>query len=264
MSLSELTKGGERNRSGRFLVNHGHFKRGEIAELTEDESSYGESAFYSDDYLHLYFPRNISHLSSAYQKSNIFGFGVSSQGSSNISLNLDLNEASDDDDAIPNFAKQQMPVSQDGLMHEITETLEQRHIKVVVLSATDVLDELFVAELLARQAPDALVVINQADNLFLRSSAPNDFGDMYFVSPFPLIDQGQPENPIFSSDTSEGVYVATRYLFPPQHYKHPYLPDYSSPTAPTNRPALWLSAVGHGDYWPIALLNDKVRTPEPV
>jgi hypothetical protein len=105
-----------------FLVNNGHFKRGEIAELTEDESSYG-SAFYNDSYLHLYFPRNISHLSSAYQKSNIFGFGVSSQGSNNISLNLDLNEGTDDDDAIPNFAEQQMPVSQDGLMHEITEAL---------------------------------------------------------------------------------------------------------------------------------------------
>ena len=151
-----------------YLRNYGRYKDWEIAELTEDVSSYG----WSDPRRagigqHLYFPRNISHLRNAYQKSNIFGFGATTQGAGSISLNLDFAEGGADDDAIPTFALQQVPVSQDGVMHQITAVLEQRHIKVVILSATDVLDELFVAEILARQAPNTLVVINQADNLFL-------------------------------------------------------------------------------------------------
>jgi hypothetical protein len=253
---------------GAFLHKQGQFKPQDIAELSEDESSYGwkggPETPMEKGYLHLHFPRNISHLRSAYQNSNIFGFGVSAQGSGNISLNLDLNEASGDDDSIPNFAQQQMPVSQDGVMHQITDILEQRHIKVAVLSATDVLDELFVAEIVARQAPNTLVVINQADDLFLRSSSPNDFVNMYFVSPWPLINDDQLRSrlsdiayspPVFPSDSAEGVYAATQYLYPPAG-RAPYLPDYSSPLFPTKRPPLWISAIGHGDYWPIALLND--------
>jgi hypothetical protein len=237
-----------------YLRKQGRFKPWEIAELTEDESSYGlRTERDNDGYLHFYFPRNISHLSNAYQKNNIFGFGVSSQGSSNISLSLNFGEANDDD-TVPDFAEQQMPVSQDGVMHEITQTLEQREVKVVVLSATDVLDELFVAEVLARQAPNALVVIAQADNLFLRSIAPNEFADMYFVSPFPLIGPAKPGNSIFPSDASEQLYAAVRFFFPREDT--PYLPDYSSPLSPTKRPPLFLSAVGHGDYWPVALLDD--------
>lgn len=256
----------------RFLHDQGHFKPDEVADLTEDESSYGlwsEKPALHDGSTHLYFPRNISHLSSAYQKNNILGFGVSSQGTTSLSLNLDLNEANDDDDVIPNFAEQQMPVSQDGVMHQITQALEQHHIKVIVLSATDVLDELFVAELLARQAPNALVVINQADNLFLRSSSPNDFANMYFVSPFPLIGPSKPGNRIFPSDLSEELYAAVQYLYATGHLNPvdpakdpvPAVPDYSSPVAPTNRPALWLSAVGHGGYWPVAVLNRAEDKP---
>ena len=152
-----------------------------------------------------------------------------------------------------------MPVSQDGVMREITQTIERRHIKVVVLSATDVLDEIFVAEILAREAPNTLVIVNQADNLFLRSGSPNDFANMYFVSPFPLIHQDRLSGSFFPSDTSEGLYAATHFLYPPPD-RNTYMPfSYSGLT--DDSPPLWLSAVGHGDYWPVALLNDRDNPP---
>ena len=248
-----------------FLREQGQFEREQIADLTEDESSYGSIAHKArstddpnDPYPHLYFPRNISHLRSAYQNSNIFGFGVSTSGAGNVSLSLNFNETSDDD-TVPNFAEQQMPVSQDGVMREITQTIERRHIKVVVLSATDVLDEIFVAEILAREAPNTLVIVNQADNLFLRSGSPNDFANMYFVSPFPLIHQDRLTGSFFPSDTSEGLYAATHFFYPPLD-RNTYMPfSYSGLT--DGSPPLWLSAVGHGDYWPVALLNDGGKPP---
>jgi hypothetical protein len=244
-----------------FLHKQGQFEPEEIADLTEDESSYGSTAHKratDDPYPHLYFPRNISHLRSAYQNSNIFGFGVSTSGAGNVSLSLNFNETSDDD-TVPNFAEQQMPVSQDGVMREITQTIERRHIKVVVLSATDVLDAVFVAEILAREAPNTLVIVNQADNLFLRSGSPNDFANMYFVSPFPLIHQDRPRGAFFPSDDAESLYAATHFFYPPPDH-NTYMPfSYSGLTG--NPPPLWLSAVGHGDYWPVALLNDPGSPP---
>lgn len=260
-----IDKAWRNDQIGAFLVKQGGFKPEEIAELTEDESSYGlnsEDRSGNDNekkYLYLHFPRNISHLRTAYQNSNIFGFGVSAPGAGNVSLSLDLNETSDEDDAIPDFAQQQMPVSQDGIMREITQILEQHQIKVVMLSATDVLDELFVAEILAREAPNALIVIKQADNLFLRSTSPNDFTNMYFVSPFPLINSGGLGKFIFPSDISEGLYIAVLYLYPPRN-RVSNIPGYGSPGSRINRPALWLSMVGHGAYWPVALLEDPDST----
>jgi hypothetical protein len=247
-----------------FLTKHREFTTDQIADLTEAESSYGSAARphrttkTDDPYPHLYFPRNISHLRSAYQNSNIFGFGVSTSGGGNVSLSLNFNETNDDD-TVANFAEQQMPVSQDGLMREITQTIERRHIKVVVLSATDVLDEIFVAEILAREAPNTLVIINQADNLFLRSGSPNDFANMYFVSPFPLIYQGRLSGSFFPSDTSEGLYAAVHFFHPPPDSSTKMPVSYSGLTA--DSPPLWLSAVGHGDYWPVALLNDPNDPP---
>jgi hypothetical protein len=260
-----------------YLKEKGGFRDEQIAELTEDESSYGnhtkgpptEKPSSEQDHLQLYFPRNISHLRSAYQKSNVFGFGASTQGSANISLNLDFDEANEDEDSIPSFAGRQMPVSQDGVMHQIADVLEQRHIKVVLLSATDILDEIFVSEILAREAPNVLVVADQTDNLFLRSSSAKNSSNMYFVSPWPLITDSQlwshatgflkPRT--FPSDLAEGLYAAARYLSDPQN---PELPDYGSPfpLSPTKRPPLWISAVGHGDYWPVALLGANMeRSP---
>jgi hypothetical protein len=266
-----------------FLNRRGGFAYEEMAELSEDESGYGWMANDRPTYARgndpvvnkLYFPRNISHLRSAYQKSNIFGFGASAQGSGNISLNLDFDEANEDDDAVPNFAQQQMPVSQDGTMHQIADLIDQRHIKVVLLSATDVLDEIFVAEILARQSPDVLVVIPNTDDLFLRSGNDSVFHNMYFVSPWPLIPDSQLwsrsiENTSvfrsFPSDGTEGLHAAMRYLFRdplvPDNYVD--LTDYSSPLRSTNRPPLRLSAIGHGAFWPIALLDTPEEDKEDI
>jgi hypothetical protein len=76
-----------------FLENYGRLEANQIAELSEDESGFGEllssqSSDQTGQISHLKFPRGISHLRSAYQKNAIWGFGGSS-GASSVSLNLD-------------------------------------------------------------------------------------------------------------------------------------------------------------------------------
>ena len=84
---------------------------------------------------------------------------------------------------------------------------------------------------------------------------------MYFVSPFPLIHQGPLSGAFFPSDTSEGLYAAMHFLYPPPDRSTNMPFSYSGLSG--NSPPLWLSAVGHGDYWPIALLNDRYDPPGP-
>jgi hypothetical protein len=272
-----------------FLNRRGDIAYEQMAELTEDESSFGYIGMHpnglpQDVTLKLTFPRSISHLRSAYQKSSIWGFGATTEGANSVNLSLDFDEPTGDDDDIPSFARQQLPVSQEGNLYQITSLLREKNIRVVILSATDVLDEIFVAQILARQAPNVLVIIWDTDDLFLRSGSDKVFRNMYFVSSWPLISENyfwstppnSTENPHapefrnFVSADAEGLHTAVHYLFPPPEGKGhlPDLPDYSSPinspNETTSRPPLWLSSVGHGYYWPVALLGQVGDSREPL
>jgi hypothetical protein len=248
-----------------FLHSHGDIGPNEVAELSEDESGFGELLSNQTDHnnpiLHLKFPRGISHLRSAYQKNSIWGFGGGS-GSSNINLTLDFEEPQQVDDSVPSFAQQQLPVSQEASMGGVASVLESKQIKAVLVSASDVLDQLFVAKFLSQQAPNVMVVLRGTDVLFLRSGDGSAYHNMYAVGPWPLI----PENAVwtgspkdrstyrsFPSGDSEGVYTAMRYLIG----NTDRLQDYRSPNQPTDpsRPPLWFLMVGRGSFWPVALLD---------
>ncbi|ADW68977.1 hypothetical protein [Granulicella tundricola] len=272
----------------RYLMEKGGLRPDEIAQLNEDESSFGGLATseVSDPtaisktsekekrILKLTYPRNISHLRSAYQKNGVWGFGGTSSGTGSISLNLDFDDTSEADDSVPSFAKGQLPVSQEATLGQVSAILEQRHIKAVILSATDVLDELFVAQIIARQNPTIAIIIRGTDDLFLRSGDRGVYHNMYAVSPWPLIpknaiwsQQGLEEHPgvnvrVFASSEIEGLYTATRFLLPGSRALDT-LQDYRSPIqakegqgAWPHRPPLWLLAIGHGAYWPFALLPE--------
>ena len=256
-----------------YLHEKGKLQYSEIAQLSEDESGFGalgSVGTQADEILKLTFPRNISHLRSAYQKNKVWGFGSSGDGANSISLNLDFDETHQSDDAVPGFANKQMPVSQEATLGQVTSILEERHIKAVLLSATDVLDELFVAQILARQAPNLVVVVRGTDVLFLRSGDGGVYHNMYAVGPWPLIpknyfwSQGEQKLGMrdFPNDHAQGFYTATRYLMQGgRDLKQ--VQDYSSPLVATERPPLWFMSIGHGAYWPLALLSDDAKTNEP-
>lgn len=262
-----------------FLERRGHLQSYQIAELSEDESRFGEiinEKSECGESLHLKFPRGISHLRNAYQKNAIWGFGGSSSANS-VSLSLDFEEPREADDSVPIFAQQQLPVSQEASMGQVASILENRQVKAVLVSASDVLDELFVSQFLARQAPNVMVILRGTDVLFLRSGSFSH--NTYLVSPWPLIPVdaawtktigGQPLARSFSSGDSEGVYTAMRYLV---REKIDRLQDYRSPVdtvkvrstvSDYDRAPLWFSMIGHGSFWPVALLNDGHDRRSPI
>jgi hypothetical protein len=276
-----------------FLENHG-LQAENIAELSEDESGFGELLSHApvplrqsrtksgetfDRILHLKFPRGISHLRSAYQKNAIWGFGATT-GSGSMNLSLDFDEPQESNDSVQTFGQQQLAVSQEASMGQVASTLEENQIKAVLVSASDVLDELFVAQFLAHRAPGVMVILRGTDNLFLGAGNRSINRNTYVISPWPLIPANvtwtsaalEAESPrTFPSGDAEGVYTATRYLL---EERTDELRDYRSPadavrsqlssgppSARPDRPPLWLSVVGRGAFWPVALLNDPA--PEP-
>ena len=78
---------------------------------------------------------------------------------------------------------------------------------------------------------------------------------------------------VFPSHEASGIYNAIRLLemapleeknhnLIPQRYGHRdylWLPEYTDPFRGGNHPPLWLSAIGRGDFWPVALLDHYPR-----
>ena len=138
---------------------------------------------------HYYFPREISQLRAAYEQNNIFGFSSEST-SLRTQLHLSLSRRSAEDDTIHTFSGQQDAAAIETAMAEIATDLEQRRTSIILLSATDVLDEIFVTRYLAQHAPNATVIVSDTDLLFLRD------GDLsmrnaYVIGPWPLIPGNQ-------------------------------------------------------------------------
>ena len=82
---------------------------------------------------------------------------------------------------------------------------------------------------------------------------------------------------VFPSHEASGLYNAIRLLemsplkvtnhgIVPQRFGHPnylWLPEYTDPFRGGNHPPLWLSAIGRGDFWPVALLDHySLHNPE--
>lgn len=173
--------------------------------------------------LHLTFPRGISLLRNAYEKNGVSLAGSSKSENDAPKTELRLNFAEDarDEDTVTPYSGVQGAASMESRMAEIASTLEREKVAVVLLSATDVLDNIFVARYLQSHAPSVTIVIQDADVLFLRGEE-TALDGVYVVSPYPLIPRDQvwtlskwsgrrrPSLPPSQGD--QGMVNAVRYL----------------------------------------------------
>jgi hypothetical protein len=153
-----------------------------IAVLSEDETAYGNSLpsqplnkpadctqpdSLEPAILHVYFPREISQLRSAYQKA--LASDTSHQDRvPRSTLPLDLESASSDDDTVAQYAGKQLPLSQEAVLLGIVTELKKHSTELVLLRATNPLDQLFLARYLRQAYPQGRVIIGGADLLFSR------------------------------------------------------------------------------------------------
>ena len=238
------------NRFYSFLVDHGH-ALSEVAILSEDETAYGgltdahsptarpasdadvapgpecEPAY--DDVnrpVHLYYPRDISAIRSAYQEQSVFSSGSSPESSktSHAVLQPHYDAGSrGETDSIEPFSGQSLALTQEAQLYGIVNSLRSHAIRFVILRSTNSLDYLFLARFLHRAYPDVFIVTMGSDMLFGREIDSTEFRGVVALTTFPLLPRGQdwtkqitplPQHAhrVFGSDIMEGTYLAARFL----------------------------------------------------
>ncbi len=296
----------------RYLSERGH-SVSEVAILSEDQTAYGglpdvlsavggakpaaacEPSYPLDKApLHLYYPRDISSLRSAYQEQSIFGSPTGDKSNTaHVVLQPQATRSTHHDtDTVATFSGPNLALAQEAQMYGIIDTLRTHGIRFVILRSTSSLDYLFLARFLHRAYPDAFIVTMGADMLFGREIDSTEFRGVEALTTFPLLPRGQDwtrrtnnvarhAHRVFGSDTMEGTYLATRFLItdldpskPPgfidpmkadiADYRAPFWEQKSTDTA---APSTWLSVIGRDGYWPVAVLTDPLSTlasPDPT
>ncbi len=290
-----------------------HIRVGQIAFLSEDETAFGGFFFRrgqgcgnsQDKPLIVHFPREISQLRNAYQENGVLKTSATNRNtdSAKESLDLPLEDTHDQEDDVPSFSKNQNANSEEATLSAVTREMYERHIRAVVVNATDVLDTVFVTQFLKRNLPNARIVVSDADLIFAERGQARNFRGTLMVTPYPLIGNsadwggrflegadGEGRGPygailpdrVFPSWDSIGTYNAVRLLnrgpleitrdatnrvaYVKEKDGNPislWLYGYVDPFRGGNGPPLWLSTVGRGGIWPIALL-DPIRADPSV
>jgi hypothetical protein len=240
---------------------------------------------------HFYFPRDISHLRSAYQQ-QIQSANSSNAGSkpSNTTLPLNLEDTGNDDDSVPTYAPGQTPLSDEAVLQGIVSSLQLHHSFFVVLQATNPLDTLFLSHYLRRAYPEGRIVTMGEDSLLSREVDDPRFQGILALTSYSLlpgVDDRMPKlkdisdvthsDLVFPWDYSVGAFNAIVALLhdpplppacTPQTNECKDLPpavyaEYGWPAIGGKRcdgctvltPTLWLTTIGSNGYWPVALLD---------
>jgi len=199
------------------------------------------------------FPLHISDLR------NVYGVVPRQAGSSPALSHSNLpfpNESDREErDVAPSFSDR-AAVYDELALEELLTNLKRRQIRYVGIKATDVEDLIFLAQRIREYCPNTVVFTFSNDLRFLHSDVNQDLEGMLVFSTYPLFAFNQfwtyPFDGAkfeFFNEDAEGVFNATLK----QLGKREEMVEYGEPfTAKPEWPALWVSAVGRHDIWPLA------------
>jgi hypothetical protein len=233
----------------------------QVAVLAEDESTFGDAAAGQkpgahDSFQVFRFPREISHLRDAFHKAVQ---AAQPQTAPTPNPDFSLTDPNAGEDSIPTFSQTQTPLSQNGVINEITRAIARADIRIVFVSATNVLDELFLAGVLRRQCPDTRVVVENADLLFVQAEQTQPLAGSLFLASYPLFAESQlweggNRIDIYPDTLSEGVFHATCSLLAGEG-RCPL-----EPPAPESRG--WLLTLDRRGFLPVRTWPTGSSTPD--
>lgn len=227
-----------------------HRSHPQMIVLAESDTAFGNEVNAPDL---IRYPREISRLRNAYQSDPKLAAQMENgaTGEKRRQLLLPLHDSAAGQDTVPNFSLQ-TPISLETVLFQIAERLRNGHFDVAVLTGTNVLDTLFLGRFLTLNVPDLRVIVFDSDLLFVHGSDSLDLIGTLSVSTYPLHPQLERASDVFASMSERALYDAARLLLNDGKRGNPLHGD-SSP--------LWLSVVGRGNYWPVAILNQSPATP---
>jgi hypothetical protein len=222
------------------------------------------------------FPLHISQLRSELERSRQQG-KTSDQAAQTHDTSKYLpvpfdDESSESTDSIPPFSQLEAPTAE-LVLSNLLSTLSQEHFDYVGVAASDVRDTIFLAREVREHSPSSVIFSLNADLLYAHPEANPNTRGMLVVTPYPLFTMNQvwtkppDDRPRlqFPDQNSEGVYNAMLLLISGDRklleYGVPFRGISDSQVSSTaerfQEPPLWLTTVGRGGFWPVALLSDR-------
>jgi hypothetical protein len=228
--------------------------------------------------LYIRFPREISLLRNAQITQGLMP--ASQIPSPYLSLSLKDPGA---DDTIPKFSSTQTPLSQEAQLMAIERQLQKAHIRRILIAASSMLDEIFLAHELRRACPNATVVFYDGADLLVERDGDNvPYIGSITVTPHSLVAFDRPTTDtsrrVFPDSQSASVYNAASYIFwwgsnqaespSPQPSKsatsqpsqshplpRPHLVDAFERPDHAQQFFLMVTAVGSDGYYPLGILT---------
>jgi hypothetical protein len=208
----------------------------------------------------LRFPRDISHLRNAYRDA----MAASKSGNSTSpDIEFSIKDPENGEDSIPIFSGSQSPLSQYGIVNKITGAIQRDGIRLVQVKATNVLDMLFLANILKRQCPDTRLLLNYPDVLLVQAAQNEPLTGTLVLASYPAffasnawMGGGQKQKPVtFPDANSESIYDATVLLLNNDAAASQLLADYhwrGLDHAPT-----WLLTLDRQGFLPVDVFPHK-------
>ncbi len=209
------------------------------------------------------FPREISSLRNAQSVADRTGTVLPDAISPY--LHFSVKDFSSPRDSISVFSREITPLSQEAQLMTIARQLHRNRTEFVLLSASNPLDLIFLAQFLHRACPETTLVFS-GDLLTVREIDSVPFVGSVSITPYPLFGLGrsvQPGRPVrtYPSSSSYAYYNAVSYslwesgLHQPED-KLPVLAAYRNLLKPDAiQPPLWATAVGNDGYYPLGILS---------
>ena len=269
--IGELGKVGWLQRSNRVAVlfeSNTQYGR-EMGDLLYYGQNSGRSPI---SMISLPFPMNISRLRTNVQASDAGRSGL--LGLPSPFRHLDLEAKGNPTDLIPQFTPNTSAVYSELGLAGLLQTISREHVSTVGLMATDARDKLFLAQELARYAPDVSIFTAESDSLYTHPDYSSFLRGALVASTYPLHGgnqrwsygfQGGSEARQFANGSAQGIYNAALALLAYDEHGNPLsddpprLVEYSYPGDPCEtqcRPPVWISVVGSSTAWPIREYHD--------
>jgi hypothetical protein len=257
-----------------------------IALMTEAATTYGAagaagkdakaatgSANYENCQITSYrYPREIAALRNAYINT-VAGTKTAADASQPKQfLTLNLADHSTGTDDPPDLSLEQSPLSKEAVLMNWAAALRRERYRYIGILGTNNLDVLFLSEFLGRACPDARVFVDGSDLMFVRDPDNAPYLGNLALTTYPLFARNLDwtkaiarDRLPFADQYEEGQFNAFLWLMS-KVQKSVNLDAFSELSEPFSTPALpppaprltarpWLTVVGTGGYWPVALLG---------
>ena len=168
------------------------------------------------------------------------------------------------DDTVQRFSTAQSPLSIEAQLIALANQLQRARSQFILISASNILDDIFLAQFLHRACPDArLVILSGGDLLFERDGENAPYIGSISISPYLLssLDFGERVQWLHADYHAEEIYNAASLTFHEDTSgTPPLLAGYRKyPASGTNPKGqqipLWAAVIGADGYYPLAVLN---------